>query len=138
MPSSFGGLGGQVFGRGGIGGLGVGRAPVSLKTVVPAKPQRWILYGVTKDYLGATLGGCTLEAIESANGVPITAYRTNGSEPKGRLVNMTVSNSVGAYKLDVHSVPGVLFQVDAYLSGSPDRAGTTVNTLAANLDTDFY
>jgi hypothetical protein len=57
-------------------------------------------------------------------------------EPKGRLVNMTTSNATtGEYVVEVHSVPEVNFQIDAYLTGAPDRAGTTVNTLLANLDT---
>jgi hypothetical protein len=140
MPSSFGGLGGQVAGVGSISGLGIGKAPSSLTARVNVKPQRWILYGVTKDYLGVALGGVTVEAIEAVNGIPNPAFaRTGGVEPKGRLVNMSVSNTTtGAYKVDVNSRPGTLYQVDAYLTGSPDRAGTTVNTLQANLDTDFY
>jgi hypothetical protein len=139
MPSSFGGLGGQIAGRGSVGGLGIGKAPSSLTARVNVKPQRWILYGVTKDYLGVALAGVTVEAIEAVNGVVnLASGSTGGVEQKGRLVGISVSSATGAYKVDVHSKPGVQFQIDAYLTGSPDRAGTTVNTLQANLDTDFY
>ena len=138
MPSNF---GQGNFGRGGVAGLGVGRAPVNTITVVRRKPIRWILSGITKDYLGVALGGCTLECFLSVpTGRATLLNPTNvvqDGEPKGRFVNSTISNSVtGAYRLEVNANPKNQYNIDAYLIGSPDRAGTTVNTLVGNLETD--
>jgi len=137
MPSNFGQSRGQVI------GLGIGsRYPINTKTVVRVKPQRWIISGVTKDYLGVALGSCVLECHIStqtdATRILQTAAIQDG-EPRGRLVNGVTSHpTTGAYKMEVNSVENNRYNIDAYLTGSPDRAGTTVNTLTKNLDTDPY
>lgn len=90
----------------------------------PLKPVRhYIISGVTRDSASNPLGNCALEVYETVPGIPQL-------EPKGRLVNMSTSDANGNYSIEVHSNPGATFQVDAYLPGSPDRAGTTVNTLS--------
>lgn len=118
---------------------------VAVRETVQRKPIRWIIKGVTKDYLGAVLGGVTLECYLSIRS-PIVQPQQRGvggssilndGFPTGRMVNMTVSNATtGAYRMEVNTAPGNLYQIDAYLNGSPDRAGTTVNTLQPNLETD--
>ena len=118
MPSSF------SLATGGGPTLRVG--VLATKTVVKIVAAKWIINGITKDYLGNALGACRLECSETVPGIA-------GTEPKGRLVTMTVSSSAGVYELEVHSKPGQTYQVDAYLPGAPDRAGTTVNTLQGNL-----
>jgi hypothetical protein len=87
------------------------------------QPPRYTISGVTKDSAGVALGAVSIEVYEIITGTP------TGNEPKGRLVGQTVSDANGNYRVDVYSAVGVTFQVDAYKSGAPDVAGTTVNTL---------
>lgn len=68
--------------------------------------------GVTKDSTGTPLGGCTVQLFRTWN---------------GELVRQTISDGSGNYTL---TAPGTgPFYVMAYKAGSPDVAGTTVNTL---------
>ena len=70
--------------------------------------------GVTKDSAGAALGACMVQL-----------FRT----PSDTLVQEVVSDASGNYSFDN---PGSgPFYVVAYKQGSPDVAGTTVNTLTA-------
>lgn len=75
--------------------------------------------GITYDNAGNVLGGVRVELQRARDGM---------------VVDQGVSAADGNYSLDATGAaqgtpenPG--YQVDAYLSGSPDRAGTTVNTL---------
>lgn len=70
------------------------------------------LSGVTRDSTGAALGNVSMEI-----------FRTDGS-----LVSRTTSDGSGNYTSDPVGL-GATYQIDAYLSGSPDRAGTTLNNL---------
>jgi hypothetical protein len=92
-------------------------------------PPRYTISGVTYNAAGAVLGGCAVEVFTSEN--------------PPRLVGAAVSDpATGAYSVDVPGptaigtpsdgeVPDVTltFQAVAYLPGSPDVAGVTVNTL---------
>ena len=89
------------------------------------QPMRYRLTGRTLDSTGAVLGNCQLEVFEILNTTAIYPH----AEPKGRLVATATSDANGNYTVDVMDRPGVTFQVDAYKSGSPDVAGTTLNTL---------
>lgn len=102
-------------------GFGLTPLPM-LDTYVPFnQPARYRITGVTKNSANAVLPGCTVEIYET---VP------NSSEPRGQLRGTTVSDANGYYSLEVTSnASGLTFKVDAYLAGSPDVAGTTVNTL---------
>jgi hypothetical protein len=72
------------------------------------------LIGVTRDNLGAALGNCRVEL-----------YTTNDDMPKATKI----SDANGNFRFDA---PGSgPFYVVQYLSGSPVKAGTTVNTLIA-------
>ena len=53
-------------------------------------------------------------------------------------MNMTVSDTVGSYAVEVHNIPGATFRIDGYLAGSPDLAGTTINTLTSGLNADIF
>ena len=86
------------------------------------RPPKYTISGVTKDSNGAALGGCTVEVYE-------TVAEVNPNEPKGRLVNSTVSDANGNYSIDVYAGPNATFRVQSYKAGAPDVAGTTVNTL---------
>jgi hypothetical protein len=68
--------------------------------------------GVTKDGSGVVLGGCTVQLFNTATGT---------------LVDTQVSDSAGNYTLTDPN--NVACFVVGYLPGSPDVAGTTVNTV---------
>lgn len=72
-----------------------------------------VISGVTKDSGGAALGGCTVKLFNRA---------TDTKEQE------TVSDGSGNYAFTVDRTQ--TYYVVAYLPGSPDVAGTTVNTLA--------
>lgn len=143
MPSGFGLRGG--LGRV-SGGFTIGPAVglMGNQANEKRKPIRWIIKGITKDYLGVALPSCVVDAYLSKKTSIVQGQSRGGNPssfpdgfPTGRYVNGTTSDdTTGAYRIEVPSVPGDLFQLQAYKTGSPDRAGITVNTLAANLETD--
>jgi hypothetical protein len=71
--------------------------------------------GTTRDSSSNPLGNCTIQVL-SADGT-IKAYSTT-------------SDGSGAYEALIED-PTLSYKVDAYLAGSPDVAGTTINTLVA-------
>lgn len=82
--------------------------------VSPFPAVRFIISGITKDSSGSVLGSCT-----------VTLFRTID----GLLVDQVISDaSTGAYQFSSASA-SYLYYIVAYLAGSPDVAGTTVNTL---------
>lgn len=89
-----------------------GIAPFVAGTLpMPLQPSLTIT-GVTRGSTGAALGGVSLEV-----------FRTDGT-----LVSRTTSDGSGNFVTDPVGL-GATYQVDAYLSGSPDVAGTTKNNL---------
>lgn len=73
------------------------------------------LSGVTRDSTGAVLGGVTVQVFETAT---------------DRYITEVISDpTTGVYVVPVGIGTGPYYAV-AYLAGAPDRAGTTVNTLA--------
>lgn len=71
------------------------------------------------------------ESSNALSGVTVQAFRTSDDAFAGYEVQ---SREDGSYDLATN-FPGVNHYVVAYLAGSPDRAGTTVNTLVpANID----
>lgn len=76
--------------------------------------------------------GMTVDSSDVAlSGVTVQAFRTSDDSFAGYEVQ---SRTDGSYDLATN-FPGVNHYVVAYLAGSPDRAGTTVNTLVpANID----
>jgi hypothetical protein len=81
----------------------------------PFPPMDYRLVGVTRDSFGVALAGCTLSLFRTIDNV---------------LVNQAVSDGGGNY-LFTNCSPGLAYYIVAYLAGSPDVAGTTVNTLFA-------
>ena len=77
-------------------------------------PVRYVISGITKDSAGVALGNCVVEVFETIS---------------RRLHASTISDVTGAYLVDVTGEADVTFFVVAYQAGSPDVAGTTVNTL---------
>lgn len=75
--------------------------------------QQWLITGVTKDSTGAALGGCT-----------VTLFKTIDNQPSA----ITTSDANGVYSFSIDGNSQARFAV-SYKAGSPDVAGTTVNTL---------
>src|SRR4051812_39653099 len=73
------------------------------------------IVGTTLDAAGAPLAGCT-----------VRLFRTGDDS----LVATTSSDGAGAFQFVLSGNAGT-FYVSAYKGGSPDVAGTTVNTLIA-------
>ena len=81
---------------------------------VPLTPVRYRIFGVTRDSGLNVLAGCTVDVFSTQTNV---------------LVGQMVSDSGGNYSVDVDGGTGQTFYAVAYKPGSPDVAGTTVNTL---------
>jgi hypothetical protein len=78
-------------------------------------PQKTLVVsGVTRDNTGAPLGGCTVKLYDT---------------PTDTVLAQTVSDGSGNYAFNL-SLYGPFYCV-AYLPGSPDVAGTTIDTLVA-------
>lgn len=75
----------------------------------------WKLDGITKDSTGAVLGSCVVELFYTNTDMPISKQV---SDP-----------TTGAFSFLIGPNSGNFYLV-AYKAGSPDVAGTTVNTLA--------
>jgi hypothetical protein len=86
-----------------------------IPAVVRAKPPAvfFQIGGQTKDSTGAALGGCTVGLFVTATGVRIET---------------AVSNADGYFYFKSPAQAATHYVV-AYLAGSPDVAGTTLNTL---------
>lgn len=83
--------------------------------LLTAKPGSFSFYrltGVSRDSTGAVLGGCTVKVFMTLNDTKV--YET-------------VSDGSGNWSIDVSPNPGPFYYVE-YLIGSPDRAGTSINT----------
>lgn len=84
-----------------------------MRVFVPYK-GRFRITGTTRDGAGAPLGNCD-----------VRLFRTN----EDVLVAEGVSDGAGAFTLFVDTGNSGHFYLVAYLAGSPDRAGTSLNTL---------
>ncbi len=84
------------------------------KSLTPqTTPNQLVISGVTKDSTGAALAGVTVKL-----------YRTSDDA----LMATTTSDGSGNYSFANVGL-GEAYYVTAYKAGSPDVAGTTVNTL---------
>jgi hypothetical protein len=106
-----------------FGGAGLGAGGGVLNPDPAAQAWEWNVYttgsrhrkvytGQTLNASGAALGGCTVMLFNTAT---------------GQIVDTQVSDAGGNYK--VTDPNAVACFVVAYLPGSPDVAGTTINTL---------
>jgi len=75
----------------------------------------WSISGITKDSTGSVLGSCRVELYFTANDIPLSGIISDAT--------------TGAYTFNCSPNAGNYYAV-AYKAGSPDVAGTTVNTLA--------
>lgn len=75
----------------------------------------WSISGITKDSSGSVLGSCVVELFYTSTDLPLSKVISNAT--------------TGAYSFNCSPNAGNYYAV-AYKTGSPDVAGTTVNTLA--------
>lgn len=92
-------------------GIAAVRAFEMAAPLLPTKT--YVISGVTKDSTGAALPSCS-----------ITLFRTANCSIAAQGV---ISDAAGNYS--IAASPALAHYAVAYLPGSPDRAGTTVNTL---------
>lgn len=92
--------------------LGVGP---SLQGQLPLPVKYYPISGVTRDSAGAALGSCAVHLFRTADDVEM---------------DMLTSDANGNFEFRAPA-PAQNYYVVAYLPGSPDVAGTTVNTLTA-------
>lgn len=105
-------------------GPGPSASPSEFSAEIQTRKQiHYLITGQTLDASGNPLGGCAVNVFQT-----IAATATE-SQPQGRLVGSTVSDANGNYSVEVQADPNMTFQAVAYLPGSPDVAGITVNTL---------
>ena len=97
----------------------LGNLTVKPGVVHPVKlPARIaMLSGVTRDSTGAIIGGCAVELYETATDLP--------------LMRVTSDASTGAFTFTVARFAPATHYLVAYKAGSPDVAGTSLNTLTA-------
>lgn len=82
--------------------------------VTPVLRQYLTISGVTKDSTGSPLSGCTVKLFRTVD---------------DQLVGTQISDANGNYSFFNVVGGGLQYYVEAYKAGSPDVAGTTVNTL---------
>lgn len=106
----------RVLGSSRLLGFGPVVAPMT-----PTPPSQYLaVFGTTKTSAGAILGSCQVLLFRS------------GDELK---VDETTSDSVTGFYEFRGAAPGITYFVVAYKPGSPDVAGTTVNTLVGTTPT---
>jgi hypothetical protein len=92
--------------------------PTPFPTVVhelkPSPPTYFRISGTTKDATGAVLGNCTVDWFNTADDLKL---------------DTTTSDANGLFEFRTAGQPPNAYYLVAYKAGSPDVAGTTVNTL---------
>lgn len=74
-----------------------------------------MISGVTRDSAGAILGGCVVELYQTLTDLP--------------LQKVTSDATTGAFTFTAARYAPTTHYIVAYKAGSPDVAGTTLNTL---------
>lgn len=88
--------------------------PRPVHNLLPLPPTYFRITGITKDSTGAVLGNCVVDWFNTAD---------------DRLLGTTTSDANGFYEFRSAGQPPNAYYLVAYKQGSPDVAGTTVNTL---------
>lgn len=79
--------------------------------------SRYLISGLTVDSGGTPIGNVAVDIFESASDT---------------IRGSTISDAAGNYAVEISGDLGLTFYVRGYKTGSPDVAGTTVNTLVAS------
>lgn len=90
------------------------RYPRPIHELLPKPPTQFKITGTTKDSAGAALGNCVVDW-----------FRTSDD---AKLDSVT-SDANGLFEFRTAGQPPNAYYLVAYKAGSPDVAGTTVNTL---------
>jgi hypothetical protein len=88
--------------------------PAVIHALKPMPAKYWVISGVTKDSTGVVLASCVVQL-----------FRTFDD----KIMDEKTSDGVGAFEFRSASNPSNTHYIVAYKAGSPDVAGTTVNTL---------
>lgn len=88
--------------------------PSVVHELKPIPPQYFKITGTTKDSSGVALGSCSVDWFDTATDVRL---------------DTTTSDTSGAFEFRTAGQPPNAYYLVAYKAGSPDVAGTTVNTL---------
>jgi hypothetical protein len=91
----------------------LGMAPWMPQMMPTIAPQKLLISGITKDSTGAVLASCTVKLLRTVD---------------DRCFETVISDVNGAYQFSAIGLSEQYYVV-AYKAGSPDVAGTTVNTL---------
>jgi hypothetical protein len=96
-----------------VRGRGLGVGP-TFQGALPLPVSRFTISGVTRDSVGAVLGACTVHLFRTADDL---LFEVVTSDP-----------TTGAFSVSAVGLAEQYYLV-AYHPGSPDVAGTTLNTL---------
>jgi hypothetical protein len=88
--------------------------PSVVHQLLPYPPTNFKISGITKDSTGAVLASCTVDLFITSTNI---------------LFGTATSDANGYYQFLGIGQPPTAFYIVAYKAGSPDVAGTTVNTL---------
>jgi hypothetical protein len=88
--------------------------PAVIHQLLPYPPTYFRITGTTKDSTGAALGTCVVDLFDTATDVRL---------------DTTTSDASGVFEFRGAGQPPNAYYLVAYKAGSPDVAGTTVNTL---------
>jgi len=91
--------------------------PAVVHTLKPMPAVKRTISGITKDETAAVLPNATVYLMGMDRGVPY-------------VIGSQISNGSGVYSFEVG---GGFFWVVSYKSGSPDKAGATLNTLSGTV-----
>lgn len=94
------------------------KRPGVIHALEPLPARVATITGVTRDNAGVILGGCVVELYETAT--DISLFKT------------TSDASTGAFNFICARFSPATHYIVAYKAGSPDKAGTTVNTLVGS------
>lgn len=87
----------------------------------PQQTSRYVVSGVTRDGVtNAVLGGCVVRVYETVTNI---------------LRGYTISDVNGNWAVEISGDRTIALRAIAYLAGSPDLKGTSVNTLLATAET---
>jgi hypothetical protein len=88
--------------------------PAVIHQLIPYPPTYFRITGTTRNSTGAALGTCVVDMFDTATDVRI---------------DTTTSDATGVFEFRYAGQPPTTYYLVAYKAGSPDVAGTTVNTL---------
>jgi hypothetical protein len=88
--------------------------PTVVHQLLPYPPTYFRIVGTTKDSTGAVLGNCVVDWFDT---------------PTDVRLGTTTSDANGLFEFRSAGQPPNAYYLVAYKAGSPDVAGTTVNTL---------